>query len=78
MGQYDNPAGGIYLVESAEDVGTLHVKNPEQLCFSSQTTLSVDDTADVIDALRQRFPGIEGLTQRRYLLCHTKSSGCGA
>jgi len=60
MGQYDNPAGGIYLVESAEDVGTLHVKNPEQLCFSSQTTLSVDDTADVIDALRQRFPGIEG------------------
>ncbi len=60
MGQYDNPAGGIYLVESAEDVAKLTVKNAAQLCFSSQTTLSVDDTADVIDALRQRFPEIEG------------------
>lgn len=60
MGQYDNPEGGIYLVESAEDVATLSVKNPAQLCFSSQTTLSVDDTADVIDALRSRFPDIEG------------------
>lgn len=60
MGQYDNPEGGIYLVESVEDVEQLQVKNPAQLCFSSQTTLSVDDTADVIDALRQRFPEIEG------------------
>lgn len=60
MGQYDNPAGGIYLVESVEDVAKLQVKNPAQLCFSSQTTLSVDDTADVIDALRQKFPTIEG------------------
>lgn len=60
MGQYDNPAGGIYLVESVDDVAKLQVKNPEDLCFSSQTTLSVDDTADVIDALRERFPSIEG------------------
>jgi len=60
MGQYDNPEGGIYLVESVEDVARLAVKNPLELCFSSQTTLSVDDTADVIDALRQRFPDIEG------------------
>jgi 4-hydroxy-3-methylbut-2-en-1-yl diphosphate reductase len=60
MGQYDNPQGGIYLVESVEDVAKLQVKNPAQLCFSSQTTLSVDDTADVIEALRQRFPDIEG------------------
>lgn len=60
MGQYDNVQGGIYLVESVEDVAKLKVKNPAQLCFSSQTTLSVDDTADVIDALRQRFPDIEG------------------
>jgi 4-hydroxy-3-methylbut-2-enyl diphosphate reductase len=60
MGQYDNPAGGIYLVESVEDVAKLEVKNPAELCFSSQTTLSVDDTADVIDALRQKFPAIEG------------------
>ncbi len=60
MGQYDNPEGGIYLVESVEDVETLQVKNPTELCFSSQTTLSVDDTADVIDALRKKFPDIEG------------------
>lgn len=60
MGQYDNPEGGIYLVESVEDVARLQVKNPKELCFSSQTTLSVDDTADVIDALRQKFPEIEG------------------
>lgn len=60
MGQYDNPQGGIYLVESVEDVARLQVKNPAQLCYSSQTTLSVDDTADVITALRQRFPQIDG------------------
>lgn len=60
MGQYDNVAGGIYLVESVEDVAKLVVKNPAELCFSSQTTLSVDDTADVIDALRQKYPEIEG------------------
>ncbi|MDX1678493.1 4-hydroxy-3-methylbut-2-enyl diphosphate reductase [Arsukibacterium sp.] len=60
MGQYDNPKGGIYLVESVEDVARLQVKNPAQLCYSSQTTLSVDDTADVIAALRQRFPDIDG------------------
>jgi 4-hydroxy-3-methylbut-2-enyl diphosphate reductase len=60
MGQYDNAEGGIYLVESVQDVEILQVKNSAQLCFSSQTTLSVDDTADVIDALRKRFPDIEG------------------
>lgn len=60
MGQYNNAQGGIYLVESVEDVQQLQVKNPLQLCYSSQTTLSVDDTADVIDALRARFPEIEG------------------
>lgn len=60
MGQYDNPEGGIYLVESSDDVTTLEVKNPNALYYCSQTTLSVDDTADVIDALRQRFPKIEG------------------
>ncbi|WP_218311888.1 4-hydroxy-3-methylbut-2-enyl diphosphate reductase [Alteromonas antoniana] len=60
MGQYDNPEGGIYLVESQEDVGRLNVKDPEHLYYCSQTTLSVDDTADVIDALRERFPAIQG------------------
>jgi 4-hydroxy-3-methylbut-2-enyl diphosphate reductase len=61
MGQYDRSKGGeIYLVESVEDVATLDVKQPSQLAFVTQTTLSMDDTAKVIDALRQRFPAIEG------------------
>lgn len=60
MGQYDNEAGGIYLVESPEDVPTLKVKDPSQLYYCSQTTLSVDDTADVIAALRVQFPEIDG------------------
>jgi 4-hydroxy-3-methylbut-2-enyl diphosphate reductase len=60
MGQYDNPEGGIYLVETAEDARQLQVKNPEALYYCSQTTLSVDDTADVIDALRETFPKIDG------------------
>ena len=60
MGQYNNPEGGIYLVESTADVDKLTVKDPSQLYYCSQTTLSVDDTADVIDALRARFPDIQG------------------
>ncbi|QPG06498.1 4-hydroxy-3-methylbut-2-enyl diphosphate reductase [Salinimonas marina] len=60
MGQYSNPEGGIYLVESSADVARLSVKDPNALYYCSQTTLSVDDTADVIDALRARFPAIEG------------------
>lgn len=60
MGQYNNEKGGIYLVESEADVATLEVKDPENLYYCSQTTLSVDDTADVIDALRAKFPHING------------------
>ena len=61
MGQYDQSKGGdIYLVESPEDVRTLEVNNPEALRFVTQTTLSKDDTAVVIDTLRQTFPHIEG------------------
>ncbi|KPV97256.1 4-hydroxy-3-methylbut-2-enyl diphosphate reductase [Pseudoalteromonas sp. P1-9] len=60
MGQYDNDDGGIYLVETPEDVATLSVKDADNLFYCSQTTLSVDDTADVIDALRAKFPNIHG------------------
>ena len=60
MGQYTSDTGGIYLVETAEDVAKLTVKNPNDLAFVTQTTLSVDDTSKVIDALRQHFPAIEG------------------
>jgi 4-hydroxy-3-methylbut-2-enyl diphosphate reductase len=61
MGQYDESAGGkIYLVESVEDVQKLQVHNPEYLSYVTQTTLSMDDTSRIIDALRERFPHIEG------------------
>lgn len=60
MGQYNNPKGGMYLVESPADVLALEVKDPDNLCFMTQTTLSVDDTSEVIDALRERFPKIVG------------------
>lgn len=60
MGQYSNPKGGMYLVESPEDVWKLSVKDENKLSFMTQTTLSVDDTSDIIDALRQRFPNIVG------------------
>lgn len=61
MGQYDDRQGGaIYLVESPEDVANLVVKNPERLAFVTQTTLSMDDTSVVIDALRAHYPMIRG------------------
>lgn len=61
MGQYDESAGGsMYLVEGVDDVPALNVNHPERLSYVTQTTLSVDDTARIIDALRSRFPAIEG------------------
>ena len=57
LGQSD---GGMYLVETPEDVAHLQVKDPDNLAFITQTTLSMDDTARVIDALRARFPKIKG------------------
>jgi len=60
MGQYDNPKGGIYLVESPNDVARLEVKDPSNLAYVTQTTLSIDDTQAVVDALRRRFPKIIG------------------
>lgn len=61
MGQYDESNGGrIYLVENEEDVATLEVERPEKLTYVTQTTLSMDDTARVIEALRKKFPTITG------------------
>lgn len=61
MGQYDTKYGGsIYLIENENDVAALAVRDPQQLGYVSQTTLSVDDTARIIDALRARFPAIHG------------------
>lgn len=61
MGQYDRSNGGdVYLVETEDDVANLKVRNPQALFYVTQTTLSMDDTARVIEALRARFPGISG------------------
>jgi len=60
MGQYSNAAGAMYLVETVDDVATLEVTDPAALHYVTQTTLSVDDTKAIIDALRVRFPLIEG------------------
>ena len=57
MGQFDNALGGrILLVETPEDVAGLEIRDPARLAFVTQTTLSVDDTARVVEALRARFP----------------------
>ena len=61
MGQYDTPNGGqIYLVEDLDQVYSLEVCNPDKLAYVTQTTLSMDDTASIIDALRSKFPNIVG------------------
>lgn len=61
MGQYDASNGGrIYLVEDEADVTRLEVNDPSRLAYVTQTTLSMDDTAKVIDALRAKFPQIQG------------------
>ncbi|MBA1146516.1 4-hydroxy-3-methylbut-2-enyl diphosphate reductase [Ectothiorhodospiraceae bacterium WFHF3C12] len=62
IGQYVGEGaerGAIYLVETPEDVERLEVANPDDLAFVSQTTLSMDDTAQIIDALKRRFPSID-------------------
>lgn len=61
MGQYDAVRGGkIYLVESVRDVAKLKVQDCSKLSYVTQTTLSMDDTSLIIDALREKFPLIEG------------------
>ena len=61
MGQFDDSQGGcIQLVETPADVDRLQVRQPEHMAFVTQTTLSMDDTARVIEALRARFPNILG------------------
>ena len=60
IGQFDTSFGGsIYLVETVEDVRRVVVRNPAHLAFVTQTTLSVDDTASIVEALRKRFPGLK-------------------
>ncbi|WP_434774956.1 4-hydroxy-3-methylbut-2-enyl diphosphate reductase [Pseudomonas oryzihabitans] len=73
MGQYDDRAGGaIYLVEDEDDVEKLEVRNPEALFYVSQTTLSMDDTRKVIDAMRAKFPHING--PRKNDICYATTN----
>jgi 4-hydroxy-3-methylbut-2-enyl diphosphate reductase len=61
LGQYTaQERGRIYLVESVEDAESIEVKDPDNLAFVTQTTLSIDDTAEIIAVLRRRFPAILG------------------
>lgn len=85
MGQYDHSAGGdIYLVEDEAQVAELEVTDPARVSYVTQTTLSMDDTARVIDALRERFPAITGprkddicyATQNRQDAVKQLAAGC--
>ncbi len=69
MGQYDGTNGGaMYLIETIHGVVALNVHDPENLAYVTQTTLSVDDTARIVEALRARFPAIQG--PRRDDICY--------
>ncbi|MCP5328353.1 MAG: 4-hydroxy-3-methylbut-2-enyl diphosphate reductase [Steroidobacteraceae bacterium] len=64
IGRFDGSFGGrIVLVESVADVARIEVRDPARLAFVSQTTLSVDDTADIVAALQARFPGLVSPTK---------------
>ncbi|WP_290792968.1 4-hydroxy-3-methylbut-2-enyl diphosphate reductase [Halomonas sp.] len=85
LGRYDTTHGGaMYLVEDENDVARLEVNDPSRLAFVTQTTLSMDDTARVIDALRAKFPEIEGprkddicyATQNRQDAVRELAAGC--
>ncbi len=69
MGQFDVASGGhIHLVEKPEDVAALQIRDPDRLAFVTQTTLSVDDTARVVEALRRRFPSLS--SPRKEDICY--------
>lgn len=72
MGQYDNAEGGIYLVEDVEDIAKLALGEDEEITFMTQTTLSIDDTADVIEALKQKYPAIQG--PRKNDICYATTN----
>ena len=69
MGRFNASHGGhIHLVETVRDVATLQIRDPERLAFVTQTTLSVDDTAAIVEALRVRFPNLA--TPRKEDICY--------
>lgn len=76
MGQYDAEDGGVYLVETIDDVRALRVKRPGRLAYVTQTTLSVSDTHEMIAALKEKFPDIRG--PRKEDICYATQNRQGA
>ncbi|TNG92880.1 4-hydroxy-3-methylbut-2-enyl diphosphate reductase [Pasteurellaceae bacterium USgator11] len=72
MGQYDNQDGGIYLVESVEDIANLPLNSTDDLTFMTQTTLSINDTSSIIDSLKQKYPAIQG--PRKNDICYATTN----
>lgn len=72
MGQYSNEEGGIFLVESVEDVAKLAVDSDEELSFMTQTTLSIDDTSGVIEELKRKYPAVQG--PRKNDICYATTN----
>jgi 4-hydroxy-3-methylbut-2-en-1-yl diphosphate reductase len=69
MGRFDTSFGGrMHLVQTLADVAALEVRDPAHLAFVTQTTLSMDDTAEIVEALRRRFPGLA--TPRHEDICY--------
>lgn len=72
MGQYNNENGGIFLVESVEDIAKLNITGEDDLTFMTQTTLSLDDTAETIKALKEKYPNIQG--PRKNDICYATTN----
>ncbi|MFZ7136219.1 4-hydroxy-3-methylbut-2-enyl diphosphate reductase [Avibacterium avium] len=72
MGQYDNVEGGIYLVEDVEDIAKLALSKEDDITFMTQTTLSIDDTSEVIAALKAKYPAIQG--SRKNDICYATTN----
>lgn len=72
MGQYNNPNGGIYLIESIEDIEKLPISNDDDLTFVTQTTLSIQDTSEIINKLQEKFPHIQG--PRKNDICYATTN----
>lgn len=72
IGQYESRDGGIYLIEKASDVDSLNPKNPDDLHYVTQTTLSVVESAGIVEALKRKFPNIQG--PRKDDICYATQS----
>jgi 4-hydroxy-3-methylbut-2-enyl diphosphate reductase len=76
LGRIRSIKGDVYLVSDIEDIKKVNVKNPDQLAYITQTTLSLDETRDVIDALKARFPNIVGPATKD--ICYATQNRQGA